>query len=103
GDQILLDTAGRLGGVLREGNVVARFSEDQFGVLLDDLAEEAEILPMVQELQDSIGQPLTLSGHELVLTACVGISAYPTCGRDAATLLKSADTALHRAKEAGRG
>ena len=102
GDQVLKEVAQRLDQVLREGDIAARFSEDQFGVLLDDLAEENDILATVQTLRDRIGQSLPVSGHELVLTVCLGISAFPTCGRDAATLLRSADTALHRAKDEGR-
>lgn len=51
---------------------------------------------------DSLARPLTVDGHEIFVTASIGISCFPSDGQDADSLLKAADAAMYRAKELGR-
>ena len=110
GDTLLVAIAGRLLQVLREGDVMARLAGDEFALLMFDLGQEPEAasahaLEMAQRIHADLLGPLPLgAGEEITLGASVGIAMFPL-GRDdsAAEVLRRADTALHRAKEAGGG
>ncbi len=84
-----------------EKETLARFGDDAFALLLEintpeDAAERAE------RLLTSLKQPLSFTGHELHLTASIGIAIHPHDGDKAETLLKNADAAMCRTKEMGR-
>lgn len=102
GDRLLQETATRLNRCLREGDTVARLGGDEFLVLapgihgLEDTAKIAE--KILQELRPSF----QFDGHDLHVTTSIGISIYPHDGEDVETLVKNADIALYRAKDAGR-
>jgi diguanylate cyclase (GGDEF)-like protein len=99
GDALICSVAERIAE--RVGARVTRFGGDEFVVLLDDLqgAEQAERTG--RQLVDDIGQPVTVEGHQLRLTASVGVAeAEPDV--DAEELLRRADVALYRAKALGR-
>ena len=51
---------------------------------------------------DTVARPVTVRGEDCQVTSSIGISAYPQDGRDSQTLLKSADSAMYRAKEQGK-
>ena len=101
GDQLLKDVAQRLTLATSEGDIVARFGSDEFSFLLPRInkAEDAERL--AREFQGILDSPFDIEGHELYVTSSLGIGLYPDDGRDAQGLLKSAGTALYRAKQAG--
>lgn len=101
GDRLLQGVAERFRAALREGDTVARFGGDQFAVLLDDLASPSHIPGLVAKLLDTLAEPLVVADYELVVTANAGFSIFPRDARDPETLLKQADTALHRAKAQG--
>ena len=102
GDELLKVIATRLRSVLREEDTVARMGGDEFTVLLADLESADGAAKVAQELLDAVGQPIHLEGHELYLTTSIGIALYPNDGDSAEALLKNADSAMYRAKEAGR-
>ncbi len=102
GDQVLLQMAGRLQALLAEGDTASRQGGDEFMLLLPgDDAESAAHL--AERILETILRPFVIDGHELVLTVSIGIAEYPENGTDYDTLLRSADSALHRAKQAGGG
>lgn len=102
GDVVLKKVAQRLTQALRDVDVVARHSGDEFTVLLHGHVELEDLTRVARKLLRAIGQPFPHNGHELYLTASIGISRYPQDGLDVETLLKSADIAMYRAKEQGR-
>ena len=101
GDALLRTMAQRLRACLRDGAVVARQSGDEFVVLLPR-THRGTIAYLAGLLLDAISQPCVLGGRELRVTCSIGISLFPGDGEDAATLLRNADMAMYRAKEAGR-
>jgi diguanylate cyclase (GGDEF)-like protein len=103
GDRLLTSVAERLRGCLRPEDTAARLGGDEFGILLDDLEEEGDAEVVAQRVLDSLGPPFVLGGREFRVDASIGI-AY--AGRDAPSaeaLLRSADTAMYRAKAMGKG
>ena len=61
-----------------------------------------DVAKVADKILESLKQPFRVDGHELYVTASVGISLYPDDGADAETLIKNADTAMYQAKENGR-
>jgi diguanylate cyclase (GGDEF)-like protein/PAS domain S-box-containing protein len=102
GDRLLQHLAGRLTQCVREGDTVARVSGDEFAVLLEDLESTEEAVTVARKLLEAFAKPFDVNGRELFVTTSIGVSSYPADGQDARTLLKCADTAMYRAKDAGR-
>jgi diguanylate cyclase (GGDEF)-like protein len=102
GDRLLKEVAGRLRRCLRGGDVLARFGGDEFVVLLPELPYEGYAAGVAARLLAALTDPLRLDEQECHVTASIGVATCPQDGRDAQTLQKHADTALHRAKDQGR-
>ncbi|MCX7629998.1 MAG: EAL domain-containing protein [Geminicoccaceae bacterium] len=103
GDQLLKAVGERLRGALRRSDTVARLASDRYLVLVTGLAGTDPIVKIAHKLLHALEPPFTVDGHELTVTAGIGIAVFPHDGEDASTLVKNADTALGRAKELGRG
>ena len=102
GDRLLQEVARRLRGAMRSSDTVSRQGGDEFVILMPDVADPAAVAHGAQKILDAVSKPYTIDGHELVTTPSLGISVYPTDGRDVETLLKNADAAMYHAKESGR-
>ena len=102
GDQVIATIGQRIAEMLRLGDTVARIGGDEFVVLLENLTRENDAAAVAIKVMNVVGTPLKVEGREFVLTASIGVALYPKDGADAATLLRNADTALYRAKAAGR-
>ena len=98
GDELLRQVALRLRSALREEDIVARLSGDEFVVGLFDVRQHFEATTVAQKLQASLVAPFVIEGHDLRVGASIGISVYPQDGSDAETLLRLADIAMARAK-----
>ncbi|HSD29777.1 MAG TPA: PAS domain S-box protein, partial [Vicinamibacteria bacterium] len=102
GDRLLKCTAERLLASVRAVDSVARLGGDEFILLLPGVRGAEEAARVAEKVLESIRAPLAVEGHELFVTASMGLSLYPEDGQDAETLVKNADTAMYRAKEGGR-
>jgi diguanylate cyclase (GGDEF)-like protein/PAS domain S-box-containing protein len=102
GDRIITEISQRLISRVREGDTVARWGGDEFVVVLGDVTHEDAVANFAQKLLETLSQPMTIEEHELYPAGSIGISLYPKDGDQPAVLLKNADTAMYRAKEAGR-
>jgi diguanylate cyclase (GGDEF)-like protein/PAS domain S-box-containing protein len=107
GDALVLEVARRLGETVAEAGAVARLGGDEFAILLADLdpsagGASAVADAMAERIRAALRAPAEISGTEIYCSASIGISLHPADADDPATLLKHADTALHRAKEGGR-
>jgi diguanylate cyclase (GGDEF)-like protein len=103
GDALLVTVAGRFGTALRPGDTAARLGGDEFVVLLPGLDAPAQADNVAQRILDSIGAPMTLADHEHRVRASIGIAVCHGGGHDLDRLLRIADAALYRAKNAGKG
>jgi diguanylate cyclase (GGDEF)-like protein/PAS domain S-box-containing protein len=101
GDELIRRSAERLREALRGSDTVARLGGDEFAVLLPGLKSD-ETVRVARKLLDAMRQPFLVAGRELRVSASLGLAIGPQDGEDVQTLLKSADTAMYRAKDAGR-
>lgn len=99
GDELLRQVARRFRDTLREEDVVAHLTGDEFAVGLFDIRQHFEATTVAQKLQASLEEPFLVEGNELRVGASIGISVYPADGSDAETLLRLADIAMERAKK----
>ncbi|HEY7258040.1 MAG TPA: diguanylate cyclase [Gaiellales bacterium] len=106
GDELLRQVADRLRRGARSHDVVARLAGDEFVLLVTDLpaAEAAEIADRVaSRVQTALSASYDLAGQTFTTTASIGVAVYPDHARDAAALLKAADSSMYESKRAGRG
>jgi len=102
GDALLVEAGQRLMHAAR-GQFVARLGGDEF-VVLQALGQDREAVDrLARDILSAISQPLRIDGNEIIPTTSIGIALAPDDGTDGEALLKNADLALYRAKEAGRG
>ena len=101
GDQLLREVALRLRDDLRSQDTLARIGGDEF-VLLVQLAEPDDALQVASRQVGMISQPFRVSGHDLLISASLGIVLYPGNGQTAEELLMNADAAMYHAKGAGK-
>jgi diguanylate cyclase (GGDEF)-like protein len=128
GDKLLQAIAERLVACVRGSDTVSRQGGDEFVVLLSEVEQSADVAVAAAriaravsephaidqnelhvhaaiaagQMLQAVAEPHSIDRHELHVTACIGVSVYPDDGRDAATLIQNADTAMYQAKESGR-
>jgi diguanylate cyclase (GGDEF)-like protein len=102
GDQVLTEAARRLASCLRSIDTLARLGDDEFAVLLEGAADVEEISQVAQRLLMAVAERAEVGGHELYLSASVGLAVYPVDDQDAEALLRNAHLAMHHAKREGR-
>jgi diguanylate cyclase (GGDEF)-like protein len=102
GDEVLCEAARRLRHTLRASDVVARLGGDEFVVMIPELDAATQAEAAARKVLAALMAPMTIGGRELTLTASIGICLYPQDGEDEQSLMKNADAAMYRAKEAGK-
>jgi diguanylate cyclase (GGDEF)-like protein len=102
GDQLLQAVAERLQNCVRKSDTVARLGGDEFAVLLDDLHDVKFVVMIGRKILQVISKPIIIQDYELYITGSIGISLFPDDSEDVDDLLRCADTALYRAKDAGK-
>jgi diguanylate cyclase (GGDEF)-like protein/PAS domain S-box-containing protein len=102
GDELLLQMARRLRVCVRDDDTVARIGGDEFTVILAELRHPEDAITVAVKVLGAVQLPLTIGEMPIVVTASVGIALYPGDGADPESLLRNADSAMYRAKEAGR-
>jgi diguanylate cyclase (GGDEF)-like protein/PAS domain S-box-containing protein len=105
GDALLRTIAPRLRSHLRPGDIVARFGGDEFGVLIDRLADEGEAIAIADRVAAAFAQPFAIDGVDHFVTASIGVAVAGGSGErpaNAELLIRDADAAMYRAKEGGR-
>ena len=102
GDELLKEAARRLQAGVRAGDTVARIAGDEFAIVLDELARPEDAAAVAQKLIERLSAAVDVGGHELFVSASIGVALFPADGEDVESLLGAADAAMYRAKQAGR-
>lgn len=102
GDELLISVTQSLKSLIREGDTLIRLGGDEFVIILAAQSKLELLAARAREFIHVTGQPKMIAKTEFRVTTSIGISVYPKDGSDPETLLRNADSALYRAKEAGR-
>ena len=102
GDLLLKAVAERLQSVFGKGFTVARLGGDEFAVLVDSCSQTSQAAVLAQQVLEVMKSAFDVDKHQLFVSASVGISVYPSDALNAEQLLRNADSALFKAKSAGR-
>ncbi|QDX81415.1 hypothetical protein B9N43_09260 [Denitratisoma sp. DHT3] len=107
GDSLLQALARRLQGLIRDGDTLARVAADEFALLLQDMGSHPaqgsrQALAVAEKIHAALREPFDIAGEAVTVTASFGVTLFPESGEDTPeAVLRRADTALHRAKDAG--
>ncbi|MCW1245976.1 EAL domain-containing protein [Pseudomonas sp. SAICEU22] len=101
GDEMLKRVARTLASMVRESDSVFRYGSDEFVVILGDITDPQMTKGVAEKLLAAINSPHPIDGHDLTVTASLGVSVYPADGFDAVALIKKAETAMRNVKENG--
>jgi diguanylate cyclase (GGDEF)-like protein/PAS domain S-box-containing protein len=102
GDELLLSLARRLETCLRAGDTLARLGGDEFTILLDAIDDHKDAERVAERIQEVLSQPFKLAGHEMAMSASIGITLSDGGENTAEDLLRDADTAMYQAKALGK-
>lgn len=102
GDRMLVEAARRLAGAVRPGDSVARLGGDEFVVLCEVLTDATEAVLVALRLRERLDEPWTYGDHVFAPTVSIGVATTSGANDSADDLLRRADLAMYRAKEAGR-
>ena len=102
GDKLLQETAIRFEKTLAENATIARFSGDQFTAVLPNVPDDDNIMQSAQSILECLERPFEIEDEEIFISCSIGICTWPGDGDDVETLLRNADSAMHKAKENGR-
>ncbi|MDX1775200.1 MAG: EAL domain-containing protein [Desulfobulbales bacterium] len=102
GDKMLLEVGRRIEACVRKSDTVARLGGDEFAVILDDLQDVKFVAVVARKILRALSKPVLIQNYELYATSSIGISLFPDDCDNVDGLLRCADTALYRAKDAGK-
>jgi diguanylate cyclase (GGDEF)-like protein len=101
GDRLILNVAKRLASALREGDLVARFSGDEFAIILNEITSLDEAVEFAEIIKHKLAKPFTLNGRQVFTSVSIGIARGNEHYTEAEDVLRDADIAMYYAKEAG--
>ncbi|HYC38820.1 MAG TPA: PAS domain S-box protein [Usitatibacter sp.] len=102
GDALLKELARRIRAALRQSDLLARISGDEFVLVLEDVTDDYAPDHVARKILEEVRRPFHLEGNEIHVSCSLGLALHPEDGADAETLLKHADAAMYHAKELGR-
>ena len=102
GDQLLKQVGSRLVSCVREGDIVARLGGDEFAIVQAGVRHQNQTEALAARIVETVGAPFEVEHNRINIGTSIGITLGPGDGTDVDTLMKNADLALYRTKEAGR-
>ena len=103
GDRLLGRVSERLRQLVTDNEMIGRLGGDEFAVVVRDATDTARVEGLAHTIIDTLSKPYEVDAHTLYIGASVGLATGPRDGRTAETLIRSADLALYRSKDAGGG
>jgi diguanylate cyclase (GGDEF)-like protein len=102
GDELLCEVGRRLRASVHHADTVARFGGDEFTMVISNVGSESVVQAIAARILKAICRPVNLNGHEVRISASIGMSIYPDHGLDADLLVRNADLGMYHAKRRGR-
>lgn len=104
GDTLLIETARRINGCVRETDTVARMGGDEFTLIVPEFGDRLQLERIAQNILHALSRPYDLGDENVVVyaTTSIGIALYPDDARDMDELMRHADQAMYAAKASGR-
>ena len=102
GDKLLKAIATRLNSLVRPGDVVARLGGDEFTILLNRTGGRDDVVTVAERVQQALAEPFSIDSYEVYTSASIGILISDEIMRQPEDFLRDADSAMYRAKEAGK-
>ncbi|MGB3211177.1 MAG: EAL domain-containing protein [Desulforhopalus sp.] len=102
GDRLLQEIGKRLVQTVQEKDLVGRLGGDEFLVITEGITSDRQLIELAERLKTCFSQPFLTEGHELKITASIGVTLCPDDGENVITLAKNSDMAMYRSKEQGR-
>ncbi|SHG69387.1 bifunctional diguanylate cyclase/phosphodiesterase [Massilia sp. CF038] len=102
GDMLLKQVADRLLASLRQTDIICRIGGDEFVIIVEPAGDQGETEAVARKILAVLAAPFAVNGHQLYVSASIGVSIYPRDAGDARTLTRSADTAMYHAKNNGK-
>lgn len=102
GDKLLIEATQRVKQHIREGDTAARLGGDEFAIVLEQFEHSSQVATVAEHVLAALNKSYVIDGHEVFVSASMGITFFPADGRDVDTLLKNADSAMYLAKDEGR-
>jgi cyclic di-GMP phosphodiesterase Gmr len=103
GDALLMKLAQRIAGHLRDTDMLARISGDEFVLIIDPVEDPAKLPALIDHLLERLKNPFYIDGFEVFTSASIGVSIFPDHGTDYEALRRNADSAMYRAKSGAKG
>ena len=101
GDELLVALSRRLAACIRSADTLARLGGDEFAILLDDIEDVRDSARVADRIREELTEPFKVNGHEVLATASIGITLSAISSEQPDDMLRDADIAMYRAKEAG--
>ncbi len=102
GDKLLIEVSKIINNSIRESDTLCRLGGDEFTIIFENLEKIENIIPICQDILNSIKEEIILEGHSIYVSASIGISVYPDDGKNTHQLLQHADTAMYQSKDFGK-
>ncbi|RKQ32650.1 sensor domain-containing diguanylate cyclase [Oceanobacillus halophilus] len=101
GDEVIKEFANRVKSCIRKTDTLSRLGGDEFTIVLPELKNEIVAVEVANRILKKVKEPMHINGHQIEITASIGIAFYPLNGRDFNRLFKEADENLYEAKDRG--
>jgi len=102
GDLLLQETGKRLQECVRETDIVARMGGDEFTIILPRIVMNQDAIKVAEQIKQVLNETFVLNGHAITISCSIGISIFPDDGDNEEVLVKKADNAMYKAKQAGK-
>src|SRR5579871_775541 len=103
GDALLVKVANRIAGRIRETDILARMSGDEYVLLIDPVESDEQLRALIDGLLAELTKPFYIEGFEILTSASIGVSVHPEHGRSYEALRRNADTAMYEVKRDAKG
>jgi len=102
GDEVLIQVAQRINGIIRDEDILCRMGGDEFTLILSDIHKQEDMQLVAEKMLEAFAQPFFCHQHELTISSSMGLAIYPNDTKSKTQLMSYADLAMYHAKQSGR-